>query len=153
MTRYWKLHFEADESLDEPAALEECERFADIGILAMAAISRAARLPLHVKLSGGRSKGLLRRYSESLLPRPRVVAPKRGFAPDVGAWLRRAWAPWAQQLVHDSRVIEAGLFERQAIRRVAEAHASGREGHGQRLWIFMALEIWWRLLLSREDPL
>lgn len=113
----------------------------------------AGRLPLRVKRAGGRSKGLLRRYAEPLLPAALVEAPKRGFAPDVGAWLRGAWAPWAERLVDESRAVEAGLFEAEAVRRVADAHLGGRESHGQRLWSFMALEIWWRVFITREDPL
>jgi asparagine synthase (glutamine-hydrolysing) len=113
----------------------------------------AARLPLEVKLAGGQSKGLLRLHAEKLLPPELVRAPKRGFAPDVGAWLRSEWSGWTEHLIHDSRTVAAGLFDGAALQRVADAHLAGRERHGQRLWIYMALEIWWRIFVSREDPL
>jgi asparagine synthase (glutamine-hydrolysing) len=113
----------------------------------------AARLPIEVKLAGGRSKGLLRRHAEKRLPKALVDAPKRGFAPDVGSWLRGEWSEWVRHLVHDSRTVEAGLFDGAVLRDLADAHLTSRERHGQRLWIYMCFEIWWRIFVSKEDPL
>jgi asparagine synthase (glutamine-hydrolysing) len=45
------------------------------------------RLPAHMKLRGGTSKWILRRYAESLLPREVLTRSKQGFALPIGNWL------------------------------------------------------------------
>lgn len=113
----------------------------------------AARLPLDTKLAGGAPKGLLRRYAEGLLPPDLVHAPKQGFAPDVDAWLRGEWASWAIQMSQESRAVEAGLFDAGSVRTLVEDHVAGRARNGQRIFNLIALDSWWRIFVTKEDPL
>jgi len=110
----------------------------------------AARLPVDLKLLGGRQKGLLRRLAARHLPSPLVDAPKRGFAPRTGEWLRGDWAGPLRDAVEDSSVARAGWLRQETLRRVLEEHRSGRVDPGQRLWSFLALETWWRMFIDRR---
>jgi asparagine synthase (glutamine-hydrolysing) len=113
-------------------------------------VELAAGLPLDLKLLGGRQKGLLRRLAERHLPAELVAAPKRGFAPHVGDWMRGPWAPMARELCHEPATVRAGLFDGVVITRVADEHLRGAVDHSERLWSFLCLEIWWRLFVDRS---
>jgi asparagine synthase (glutamine-hydrolysing) len=117
----------------------------------------AARLPLELKLLGGRQKGLLRELATRYLPDEVVHGPKRGFAPKLDDWLRAGWSDLARELLEGSHAVAAGLFDARAVARVLDDHLEGRADHGQRLWTLICFEIWWRLFvdrtLSRSDSL
>jgi asparagine synthase (glutamine-hydrolysing) len=108
----------------------------------------AASLPLERKLLGGQQKGLLREYATRILPHEIVSQPKRGFAPPIDDWLRGSWSELVSRLADHSMFVEAGILRREAVERVANAHLSGRESHGQRLWNLVCLECWGESFLS-----
>ncbi len=100
----------------------------------------AARLPAKLRLRGGSGKWLMKRALESRLPDEILNRRKMGFVTPVSAWFRGPLAKEALAIGQGSALAETGWFDAEAIRRLAEAHQSGRSDHGRLLWQLLMLE-------------
>ncbi|HKR23691.1 MAG TPA: XrtA/PEP-CTERM system amidotransferase [Allosphingosinicella sp.] len=100
----------------------------------------AARLPRAMKLRGGQGKWLMKRALASRLPEEILHRRKMGFVTPVSAWLRGPLAGEAAAIAQGSALAETGWFDAAAIRRIAEAHRSGRSDHGRLLWQLLMLD-------------
>ena len=108
----------------------------------------AARVPTALKLKDGRSKYLLRRILERRVPRSIVDRRKSGFAAPIGDWLRGPLAGMASELLLDGRLRDRGLFNDAEVRRLWDAHRTGRADHPHRLWQLVMLELWFRTFID-----
>ena len=102
----------------------------------------AWRLPRAAKIRGGVSKWLLRQVLHRHVPRTLVERPKMGFAIPLGDWLRGPLREWAEGLLAESRLRDAGLVDASRVREVWQAHLSGRRNHEYMLWNVLMLEAW-----------
>jgi asparagine synthase (glutamine-hydrolysing) len=100
----------------------------------------AARLPAKLRLRGGSGKWLMKRALGSRLPDEILNRRKMGFVTPVSAWFRGPLAKEALAIAQGSALAETGWFDAAAIRRLAEAHQSGRSDHGRLLWQLLMLE-------------
>ena len=108
-------------------------------------------IPGRLKLHGWRTKAVLRRALQDVVPREVLARRKMGFPVPIGRWLRSPFWPVVQEFVLGRRALRRGLFEPGALRRLAEEHRSGAAEHGDRLWLLVNLEIWQRIFLDGED--
>jgi asparagine synthase (glutamine-hydrolysing) len=108
----------------------------------------AATLPLSQKLLAGRQKGLLRELAKRYLPREIITAPKRGFAPRVGRWLRDDWSDLVDEFAIRGRLASEGILRDDVLRDVVKEHLSADADHARRIWIVICLDIWWRLFVD-----
>jgi asparagine synthase (glutamine-hydrolysing) len=102
----------------------------------------AWRLPRAAKIRGGVSKWLLRQVLYRHVPRELVERPKMGFAIPLGDWLRGPLREWAEGLLAESRLRDAGLIDAARVREIWQAHLSGRRNHEYMLWNVLMLEAW-----------
>lgn len=100
---------------------------------------------------GGRPKGMLRRLAGEWLAPGAAGRPKRGFAVPIGEWFRSDYGGLRGLLVDATGAAEAypaeflGVeMQRSEIVRMRDAHLSGREEHGQRLFGLLVLALWVR---------
>jgi asparagine synthase (glutamine-hydrolysing) len=110
----------------------------------------AMRIPAAMKLKHRRLKYVTRLLAERYLPRELVTRPKKGFGFPLALWLRGPLRRMMQQVIDDSRLVQAGLFRREELQRMHDEHASGRVDHNYRLWMAFNLEVFWRHFLDRE---
>jgi asparagine synthase (glutamine-hydrolysing) len=108
-------------------------------------------IPSRLKLRGWRTKAVLRAALEDVVPRPILTRRKMGFPVPVGRWLRGPFWSVVQEFVLGPRALGRGLFEPDALRRLAEQHRSRAAEQGDRLWLLANLEIWQRIFLDGED--
>ena len=74
-------------------------------------------LPQSAKIRGGKSKWLLRQVLYRHVPPELVERPKMGFGIPLGEWLRGPFRDWAETLLSEQRLREAGLFDTACVRR------------------------------------
>lgn len=110
----------------------------------------AAALPLRMKLRGVTTKYILREAMRSLLPAEILSRRKMGFPVPVGAWFAGPYRHLIHEFVLSPRAAARGLFDMNAISRMADAHLRGEQKHDQRLWALVNLEIWQRIFLDGE---
>jgi asparagine synthase (glutamine-hydrolysing) len=102
----------------------------------------AWRLPRAAKVRGGVSKWILRQVLYRHVPAALVERPKMGFSVPLGEWLRGPLRDWAENLLGEPRLRQAGFFDAAAIRKVWDNHVSGRSNEQYRLWNVLMFEAW-----------
>ncbi len=111
-----------------------------------------ASLPGRLKLRGPIGKYLLRRAFAPLVPEPVLTRTKKGFALPLDRWFSGPLRDWAHDVLLSMRARQRGLLEPTAVERLLARHGSG-EGHGERIWSLVVLELWNRELLDGRSLL
>jgi asparagine synthase (glutamine-hydrolysing) len=106
-------------------------------------------LPAHLKIARGEQKAVLKKALEPIVPHELLYRSKQGFTLPMGAWLRGPLLPTIQRAMAAPVLLDAGIFNPQALQNLVIAHASGRKDHTQALWGLWMLE----RFLSREAGL
>jgi asparagine synthase (glutamine-hydrolysing) len=102
----------------------------------------ALRLPQRFKFRDGQSKWLLRQMLDRYVPRAMVERPKMGFGIPIHDWLLGPLRDWAETLLAEPRLREAGLLDSVPIRRLWAEHLNRRNDWGYRLWPILMFEAW-----------
>lgn len=107
-------------------------------------VKAAFRLPGDRKIVGRRGKVALKQAALSILPPEIVHRPKGLFSAPLRAWMSRDLAPLIREVVNDGVLVSSGLLSREALRRLVDEDASGREDRAKHLWHVLTLEYWYR---------
>jgi asparagine synthase (glutamine-hydrolysing) len=102
----------------------------------------AWRLPLHLKIRHGEGKWILRQVLHRYVPPALVERPKMGFGVPIDAWLRGPLREWAENLLSESSLREAGDLHPAPIRARWQEHLSGRRNWQYQLWNVLMLQAW-----------
>ena len=113
-------------------------------------IEFCAALPSTLKTDGHARKIVLRDAFRGLLPAAILDRPKQGFSIPLRAWLRGPLAALARELLVEQPQGVREFFDLAAIRRMLEAHVSGRRNHAHRLWALMLFAQWYRLMIEQQ---
>jgi asparagine synthase (glutamine-hydrolysing) len=111
----------------------------------------AMRIPAGMKMRGGRIKHVTRSLAARYLPERIVNRPKQGFGFPIARWLRGPLRGLMQSTIADSRLVQSGLFRREAMQRLLDEHVAGQTDHNFRLWMIFNLEVFWRYYFAGED--
>jgi len=102
----------------------------------------AWRLPQAAKVRGGTSKWILRQILYRHVPPALIERPKMGFGIPLGEWLRGPLRDWAETLLDEQRLREAGLLDHAVVRRFWQEHIDGGRNWQYLLWNVLMLESW-----------
>ncbi|HST16983.1 MAG TPA: asparagine synthase (glutamine-hydrolyzing) [Gaiellaceae bacterium] len=103
----------------------------------------AFSLPSRHKVRGLQKKRLLRKAVEQLLPHEVVHGRKRGFSIPAAAWLRGELEPFARETLAPETLRRQGFLQPDAVGRMLDAHATGREDLSRQLWGVLAFTLWY----------
>jgi len=107
-------------------------------------VKAAFSLPGSRKITGRRGKAALKDAASPLLPAEVVHRPKGLFSAPLRAWMSRDLAPLVRNVVHDGELVRSGLLRREALQRLVDEDAAGREDRSKHLWHVLTLEYWYR---------
>jgi asparagine synthase (glutamine-hydrolysing) len=114
-------------------------------------VEYVAAMPARFKVSGWRTKVVLREALRDLVPPAILTRGKMGFPVPVGRWFRGPSWPLVEEFVLSPRALQRRLFRPEGLRRIADEHRAGVGEHGDRLWLLVNLEMWQRVFLDGED--
>lgn len=103
-------------------------------------IEFAAALPERLRLRGGQGKWLLKKTMRRYLPEEVLYRPKQGFVTPIAQWFRGPLAEAAKGIGASTALARTGWFDPAALRRIAEAHVSGRSDNSRLLWQLLMLD-------------
>jgi len=110
----------------------------------------AARLPRGLKVSGLRSKVLLKRLAERYLPREVIYRRKVGFTVPLSRWFAGPWQGLIRDVLLSERCFERGYFNPDEVRAIVNGHLARRVDREQGIWLMLALELWHRLFVDND---
>jgi len=114
----------------------------------------AARLPWTLKIRGRTQRYIQRRLAARYLPPEVLTRPKQGFSSALPYILRDEYRVLARHFLADASLVRDGILRREPIERVLHAHLAGKADHGNRLWLLINAEVWYRMQIlgvSRAD--
>jgi asparagine synthase (glutamine-hydrolysing) len=111
----------------------------------------AARIPDTLKLKSRRLKYVTRKLGERYLPRRLIYRPKQGFGFPLALWLRSELHEMLYGVIAESRLADAGIFDREAMIKLADEHVAGTSDHNYRLWMLFNIEVFWRHFFAGES--
>jgi asparagine synthase (glutamine-hydrolysing) len=100
------------------------------------------RLPGNTKVRNNTTKWILRQVLYRHVPRKLIERPKMGFGIPLGEWLRGPLRDWAEALLDERRLQDAGLLDPGVVRRFWREHLEGGRNWQHLLWSVLMLEAW-----------
>jgi asparagine synthase (glutamine-hydrolysing) len=116
--------------------------------------SFAARLPASMKVRGGTLRYIQRKLAARYLPPQILNRPKQGFSSALPYLLQREYAQLYTSCLRDSHLARDGILEGAVMTRLIDEHLAKRADHGNRLWLLINAEIWYRMKIlgqSRDE--
>nr|ANT95934.1 asparagine synthetase [Zoogloea resiniphila] len=103
-----------------------------------------ASLPSALKIKGQEGKYIFKKAMEPLLPDDVLYRPKMGFAVPLARWFRGPLKARLEEVVLGSTLAETGIFNRDYLRHLLEAHQSGARDYSSPLWTLLMFEAFLR---------
>jgi asparagine synthase (glutamine-hydrolysing) len=104
----------------------------------------SARLPLYLKVRGGKTKWLLRQVLYRYVPSELIERPKCGFDVPLASWLRGPLRDWAEDLLRPELLREQGFFVSDVLREQWQEHLTGKQDWSIHLWHVLMFQSWLR---------
>ena len=108
----------------------------------------AARLPVRMKVRGRSLRVIQRTLAARYLPPEVLARPKQGFASALPYMLGSAYRSLFPRVLANSSLVSRGILRGDAIRQLLDEHLAGAADHGNRLWLLVNAELWYRM----SDP-
>lgn len=121
------------------SALEVRAPFLDRSLVRLAMAIPSAR-----KVGLRTGKRILREAYDGLLPPEVLQGRKLGFGLPLDRWLRGPLREMSRDLLLGPRAASRGRFDRRAVSKLLEDHATGAVNADDRIWSLMCLELWLR---------
>lgn len=105
-------------------------------------VELAWRLPMSMKIQGGRGKWILREVLDRYVPRDLIERPKMGFDPPIGAWLRGPLRAWADDLLDPGVLRGQGWIDPDPVCERWDEHQRGTRNWDYHLWTVLQFQSW-----------
>src|SRR5215204_3583697 len=112
----------------------------------------AASLPLEFKLRGLKTKYILKKAVEPLLPREILQRPKKGFGIPIAEWLKGRLNPLLHELLAPERLKNQGLFDAAFVQKLIKEHEIGAASHHKQLWTLLVFQLWFDNFFQNRLP-
>jgi asparagine synthase (glutamine-hydrolysing) len=100
-----------------------------------------ATMPGNYKIKKLKTKWLLKKIAQSLLPEKVLSRPKTGFALPIKHWLKKELKNYARENLLDKSFLDYG-FNQKCIEQLLAEHMAGTNNHAGRLWLLLSLNAW-----------
>src|SRR3954467_2221713 len=110
-----------------------------------------ARVPASMKIKGRRLRYLERKLGERYLPEEVLRRKKQGFASPLMYILEAEVRALAPGPLLESELARAGYLRAERIKQIVDEHLSRRYDHGNRIWLLLSAEFWYRRYISRRS--
>jgi asparagine synthase (glutamine-hydrolysing) len=107
-------------------------------------VELAFAIPGELKVSGGKTKILLKNVAERHIPRDCIYRPKEGFSIPIKNWLCKELRQWMGEVLDPKTISGDGLFRAGTVSRLMKEHLSGQANHSHVLWSLIVFQSWKR---------
>ncbi|MDP9008559.1 MAG: asparagine synthase (glutamine-hydrolyzing) [Pseudomonadota bacterium] len=114
----------------------------------------AARIPSNLKVRGRNLRYIQRKLAARYLPAEILSRSKQGFSSALPYILKNEYRGMYSRYLENSELVKVGVLADEPIQQLLQEHLAGRIDHGNRLWLLINSEIWYRMMIlgqSKED--
>jgi asparagine synthase (glutamine-hydrolysing) len=119
-------------------------------LLDVSVVETAWRLPDRMKFHWGDRKWILKRIAARLVPAEVIYRPKMGFAMPLPQWFQGELGLALERLLINSVAERERWIDSKRVLRELQDHRNGKRDNHTRLWLILWLELWFRLVVTRE---
>jgi asparagine synthase (glutamine-hydrolysing) len=105
----------------------------------------SARLPCSLKARGSQLRYLQRKLAARYLPQSLLQRPKQGFSSALPYLLQGEYRRLYARFLPISQLVADGILRSAPINALLNAHLAGNADHGNRLWLLLNAEVWYRM--------
>jgi len=105
-------------------------------------------IPSSLKYKGLKLKSLMKRSFRDLLPAQIIQHKKQGFMAPLAIWLKTDLRNLVEDLLSKERIQRRGYFRYSMVRRILDAHYSGKQNLTDSIYALVVLELWHQLYLD-----
>ncbi|MBI4238642.1 MAG: asparagine synthase (glutamine-hydrolyzing) [Deltaproteobacteria bacterium] len=102
----------------------------------------AWRIPIDMKVRGGRGKWILRQLLARYIPPHVTERPKMGFSVPIATWVRGPLRDWVEHLLERKQLEASGLLDATLICQRWNEHVTRRRDWQQDLWPVLMFQGW-----------
>lgn len=110
-----------------------------------------ARLPARLKVRGRRLRHIQVELAKRYLPPEVLTREKQGFSSALPYMLKDELEVLYSAFLSDTVLAREGIIQQAPIDAMLAAHRAGRADHGNRLWLLLNSEAWFRMYIGGED--
>jgi asparagine synthase (glutamine-hydrolysing) len=92
----------------------------------------------------------LKEAMRGLLPKEIIERRKHGFAVPIAEWFKRGIKTYTEEVFHDPKTKERGLFNTDVMISLLEEHQLGMQDYSNHLWALLMFELWCREYLDKK---
>jgi asparagine synthase (glutamine-hydrolysing) len=108
-------------------------------------------VPAAMKIKGRRLRYLERRLGDRYLPPEVLRRRKQGFASPLMYILEGEVRALAPRLLLHSELVRDGYLRGERMKQLVDEHLARRYDHGNRIWLLLSAEVWYRRYISRRS--
>jgi asparagine synthase (glutamine-hydrolysing) len=100
----------------------------------------------------GRGLRVIQRKLAARYLSPEIVARrKQGFSSALPYVLRKEYLLLSERYLRNSALVSAGIFNGRTVDRLLTEHFDRGIDHGNRLWLLINSEVWYRMLILQQQ--
>ena len=111
----------------------------------------AARLPVDMKVRGRTLRYIQHRLLERYLPKSVLDRPKQGFSSALPYMLADEYKTLFNAFLRESTLADDDYLQQNRINSLLQEHMSGSRDNGNRLWLLLNSEVWYRMFIKDQS--
>ena len=101
------------------------------------------RLPMEYKLNGLKTKYILKKVAEELLPRNVVYRMKKGFGVPLAKWLTGELREFMLDYLSQERIERQGIFHYPCVSQLIDEQLTMKKDNRELLWTLLVFQTWY----------
>ena len=110
----------------------------------------ACRLPMEYKLNGLKTKYILKKVAEELLPRNIVYRKKKGFGVPLAKWLTSDLKEFMLDYLGQERLERQGLFHYPYVKQLIDEQLNKNKDNRELLWTLLVFQTWYERYIGAQ---
>lgn len=106
------------------------------------------RLPMEYKLNGFKTKYLLKKAAEGLLPRRIIYRQKKGFGIPLAKWLTGQLKGFMLDYLGQQRIERQGIFNYPYVKQLIDEQLARKKDNREPLWTLLIFQAWYEKYIS-----
>jgi len=111
----------------------------------------AARLPSSLKVRGRTLRHVQVQLAKRLLPPELLARKKQGFSSALPYLLKDELDVLYGVFLNDLHLARDGILKQKPIDRMLAEHRAGAADHGNRLWLLLNSDVWYRMFIKHQS--